>query len=856
MKLRALNWLITAIALCAINVHATPFKPTQNFRSTHSVFATTSTNPAGELTRPNIKAQQIPPSNLTGSVYSSSTIEIFWLRASHSVAVDVYEIFRDGELIATSQGNSHVDRNLAPGTTYEYQVRARFADNTLSSSTNRFVLKTFQSSSVDDSDFRPDPPPLPGSDPSISAPPAPTGLSGKVYSRQSLEVFWDRKSDPTLEFLVRLNGDVVARTDGTSWYTNQARPGSVNQVAIATIDPAGNQSEFVGVELLTPGESSPSSLQPDAPRNFRGEVYSSKTIELFWQRSNPSDKRFRIFVNDAIRGDTNGTSFMIRNLDGNTTYRFSVTTIDDQGVQSEKVSIELSTQPGSSQDPAPPEPDPEENPSDPVVDPPSVPDLPPDTDVDRPAAPTSLRGIAYGKRTIELFWDRSAVEGTVYNVYGDNNLIAEALTGTSLMIRNLEPATDYGFRVSSISRDNLESTLSDTVTVTTLGSSTEPENPQPTDASPETPAGLRGDIYSRTRVEIFWQRTAPDLRGEYTKYRVYLDGKLSVEVDGNSALFNDVEGPHQYAVSSVNARGEESARSAEITLDTYNPVGQPGEEESAIEIAVRRAAELMEAAGATYAFKVGDEPLYLDAIGNIEQKDSVRPIASLSKPVTAYILQQMEAEGLLSLDDLLLTHVPEIMELDDPSRLLSLRLFDLVTHNSGLSHRFRHLFPDWRARLNYVLSQPPVPGYSYANDNFTLLTLVIINVLGSYQAGIDKYINVGGIETFRIGVYHGIPSFAGVGELEASAEDYFKFMLKSAPTSVEQNNSGYGIAWFHNVSGYLVHAGAHQGPSIGNHNSVAVYNATTRSGEKLSFVYLASGTNTRAVPVFQILNDL
>lgn len=319
-------------------------------------------------------------------------------------------------------------------------------------------------------------------------------------------------------------------------------------------------------------------------------------------------------------------------------------------------------------------------------------------------------------------------------------------------------------------------------------------------------------------------------------------------------FFDTLEGLHAFAVSSVNARGEESARSEEITLDTFNNGG--ADDELPIDIAARRAAELMEADGATYAFKINDEALYVASNGNLFDIDSVRPIASLSKPVTAYILQQMAAEGLISLDDFILTHVPEIMELDDPTRLLSLRLFDLVTHNSGLSHRFRHLFPDWRARLNYVLSQPPVPGYSYANDNYTLLTLVIINVLGSYQAGLDKYINVGDIDSFRIGTYHGIPSFAGVGELEASAADYFKFMLKSAPKSVEQNNSGYGISWFHNVTGYVVHSGAHQGQSIGNHNSVAVYNARSRKGDMVSFVYLASGTNTRAVPVFQILSDL
>jgi len=476
-------------------------------------------------------------------------------------------------------------------------------------------------------------------------------------------------------------------------------------------------------------------------------------------------------------------------------------------------------------------------------------------ELDAPPTPTGLYGTPYGRRTIELFWDRSPVPGVDYLVYQDGDQIEGIEQGTSMLIRDLTPATEYSFSVSAINSAGVESKISPAISVTTGGKRSEPQVPDNSiDAGPQTPAGLYGEVYSRSRLEIFWQPTAAHQRGEYTLYRIYINGVLSTEITGTSESFKNLEGEHSFAVASVNERGEESPRSPEITLNTY--VTDEAIDESPIDRAMRRAAEFMGAAGATFALKYNDEEVYVDSYGDIFDADSVRPIASLSKPVTAYILQQMAAEGKLSLTDEITLHVPDIAQLENAERLSGLTLFDLLTHHSGLSHLYRHLGPDWLTRLNYVLSQPPAPRPSYANDNYTLLTLAIANNLGSYQKGLDKYINVDGIDSFRIGVYHDIPSFAGVGELEASAKDYFKFMLKSAPTSVEQNGSGYGIAWLHNYTGYLVHSGAHKGVAIGNHNSVAVYKATTQQGNTISFVYLASGTNGSSVPIDTILEGL
>ena len=58
---------------------------------------------------------------LTGQRYDASQGEIFW---SRNAAFNEYEIFRDGELVATNDGTSFYDSVLESGVSYLYEVEA------------------------------------------------------------------------------------------------------------------------------------------------------------------------------------------------------------------------------------------------------------------------------------------------------------------------------------------------------------------------------------------------------------------------------------------------------------------------------------------------------------------------------------------------------------------------------------------------------------------------------------------------------------------------------------------------------------------------------------------------------------
>lgn len=80
------------------------------------------------------------PTGIRATVYSSTAAELFWDRPAESGVI--YEISRDGVVIAMTQGISFFDNTLSPGTSYEYRVVAIFSDGTRSDDFAQASLST------------------------------------------------------------------------------------------------------------------------------------------------------------------------------------------------------------------------------------------------------------------------------------------------------------------------------------------------------------------------------------------------------------------------------------------------------------------------------------------------------------------------------------------------------------------------------------------------------------------------------------------------------------------------------------------------------------------------------------------
>ena len=64
------------------------------------------------------------PTGLTGNVYSQTSAEIIWDRNPASDDFVMYQIKRNGIIVATKDALSHYDDTLLPGTKYTYEVKA------------------------------------------------------------------------------------------------------------------------------------------------------------------------------------------------------------------------------------------------------------------------------------------------------------------------------------------------------------------------------------------------------------------------------------------------------------------------------------------------------------------------------------------------------------------------------------------------------------------------------------------------------------------------------------------------------------------------------------------------------------
>ena len=267
------------------------------------------------------------PDGLRVEVYSDTAAELFWERSvdPDGIVVD-YRILRDGEVAGTAAGPSFFTDELEPGVTSVFTVRATDDD---------FLLSPPATISVTTGRAPGDT----GDRPPSDGPPSPANLRTERYSVSAGEVFWDRVPGRALSYEVRLDGDVVATVDGTSYFTGSVGAIDGTRVEVVAIGPDGARS---AVASATFGEDAPSpdpgpgTDAPPSPANAYLEVYSRSAAELFWDRA-PGDAdvvETEVVRDGEVLGTTTGTSFFDDARADGVEYRYELIAIDARGERS------------------------------------------------------------------------------------------------------------------------------------------------------------------------------------------------------------------------------------------------------------------------------------------------------------------------------------------------------------------------------------------------------------------------------------------------------------------------------------------------------------------------------------------
>jgi hypothetical protein len=82
-----------------------------------------------------------PPTGLTATATSSSTVELSWTASEDSDVVE-YEVVRDGQAIGSLSGTTFTDTTVVPETRYTYMVRARDASGNWSAASEPVEVTT------------------------------------------------------------------------------------------------------------------------------------------------------------------------------------------------------------------------------------------------------------------------------------------------------------------------------------------------------------------------------------------------------------------------------------------------------------------------------------------------------------------------------------------------------------------------------------------------------------------------------------------------------------------------------------------------------------------------------------------
>jgi hypothetical protein len=175
------------------------------------------------------------PANVRHELYSSSSAEIFWDRATDGGTVVGYEIIRNGDSLGVHDALSLVERDLDPAVTYIYEVtainsagfRSNSATTTLSTSDRRPPV-------VDD---RPAPP---------------QGLRATVYSETAAELFWEWSEISVLWFEVKRDGVVLTLTNSINFFDDSLEGNTTYYYEVVVIDRLGNRSDPSSVSITTP----------------------------------------------------------------------------------------------------------------------------------------------------------------------------------------------------------------------------------------------------------------------------------------------------------------------------------------------------------------------------------------------------------------------------------------------------------------------------------------------------------------------------------------------------------------------------------------------------------------------------
>ena len=258
-----------------------------------------------------------PPSGLAATTVSSHQIDLAWSAATDDVAVEGYTVYRNGDVVGTTDELSFSDASPPPpGEHVVYVVDAFDAKGFHSGPSNAVELDV----------------------PDDAPPSVPSGLAVGSVTSTRVELSWAASVDDVAVdgYTVYRNGSAIGSTEEPAYADDTVSPSTTYRYRVAAFDASGNHSaRSAPMRVETPSAGDESA--PSVPGSLRTIAVSSSRVDLDWTASTDDTavEGYTVYRGDVPIDSTTASSYSDDSVTPGATYRYRVDAFDLAGNRSE-----------------------------------------------------------------------------------------------------------------------------------------------------------------------------------------------------------------------------------------------------------------------------------------------------------------------------------------------------------------------------------------------------------------------------------------------------------------------------------------------------------------------------------------
>ncbi|MEE8573512.1 MAG: fibronectin type III domain-containing protein [Gemmatimonadota bacterium] len=286
---------------------------------------------AGSLGHPDNMDAPKAPRELKATADGPYAVDLDWKRSKNT---EEYKIYRDGNRVGETERTEYRDEGLQPATTYEYRVSAIDDDGDESDLSDAVQVTT-----------------------DGTAPTTPTDLVATAVGPNRIDLEWSPSDDESGIAFYRVfrEGAEVAGPSTTIYEDSNLAPETTYEYRVSAVNEDGDESD-----LSDPASATTLSVEagPPPPENVTATEVGFTRIFVTWNPPSGSESvvaGYNVYREGDFVGFVVATAFTDTGLSPETTYRYTVSSVDDRGIEGER-SEEVSATTAAPRDLIPPAP--------------------------------------------------------------------------------------------------------------------------------------------------------------------------------------------------------------------------------------------------------------------------------------------------------------------------------------------------------------------------------------------------------------------------------------------------------------------------------------------------------------------